>query len=145
MNYIEEIQKGVQSIQVGLGDLVDIAMHENEKQIREWITDRWLTGKTPLGDYIGVYRGQGYAELKNRLNSKAGLGNVDLTLTGALGRGIQISGFNDEYEIFSTDWKYNDIVAKYGEINFNISEDEREILFSKIILIVLTELNNAYE
>lgn len=145
MNYVEQLRQGVKNVQSNLDDLIDIAMHENENQIRNWITDRWLTGKTPLGDYIGVYRGQGYAELKNRLNSKAGLGNVDLTLTGALGRGIQISGFNNEYEVFSTDTKYSDIVAKYGEINFNISEPEREILFSKITLIILTELNKAYE
>lgn len=145
MNYLEQLQTNVKSVQSSIEDLVDIAMHDNEKQIREWITNRWLLGKTPLGGFIGVYRGQGYSELKNRLNSKAGLGNVDLTLTGALGRGIRISGFNNEYEIFSTDWKYEKIVEKYGEINFNISEDEREILFSKITLMILTELNNAYE
>lgn len=145
MNYIEQIQKGVKSVQSSLDDLVDIAMHENEAQIRNWITERWLTGRTPTGDLIGMYRFEDYAELKNVMNSYAGFGNVDLTLTGALGRGIKISPFGDDYEVFSSDWKYDKIVEKYGEINFNISEPEREILFSKITLIILTELNKAYE
>jgi len=92
-----------------------------------------------------LYRSEDYADDKYQLNNAAGFGNVDLTLTGALGRGIQISGFNDEYEIFSSDYKYEDIVDKYGYYNFNISEDERKELFDKILVVVLNDvMNNTY-
>jgi len=124
---------------------VDYELHKNEKWIREKIRSRWLLGKKPDGSLIGLYRSEDYAEDKYQLNNAAGFGNVDLTLTGALGRGIQITGFNDEYEIFSTDRKYTDIVEKYGYYNFNISEDERKELFDKILVVVLNDvMNNTY-
>lgn len=117
-------------------------MHEKEKWIRQKIKNRWLLGKTPDGGFIGVYRSQGYAELKARINNQAGLGNVDLTLTGALGDKIAISGFDDEYEIFSEDTKYESIVEKYGYHNFNISDDEERQLFDEIASVVLTDIMN---
>ena len=121
-------------------------MHKNEKWIREQIRKRWLLGKRPAGSLIGLYRSEDYAEDKYNQNNNAGFGNVDLTLTGALGRGIQISGFNDDYEIFSSDTKYEDIVDKYGYYNFNITEDEKKELFDRILSVILLEsINEAYE
>ena len=123
-------------------DLVDYQLHENEKWIREKIRNRWALGKKPDGSIIGLYRSEDYAEDKYKQNSKAGFGNVDLTLTGSLWRGIQISGFNDEYEVFSSDSKYEDITEKYGYYNFNITEDEKELLFNKILVNILTDVMN---
>jgi hypothetical protein len=108
-------------------------MHENEKWIRKTIRNRWKLGKTPEGGVIGLYRSEIYADYKYGENPNAGFGNVDLTLTGALGRGIRISGFNEEYEIYSEDSKYEDIKDKYGEYNFNISEQEQIELFKRIV------------
>lgn len=123
-----------------LQDLVDYQMHENEAWIRQRIRDRWLLGKRPDGSIIGLYQSEDYAEEKYSKNSLAGFGNVDLTLTGSLWRGIQISGFNDEYEIFSTDSKYDEIKDKYGEYNFNITEEEKQMLFDKILVNVLMDV-----
>ena len=120
-------------------------MHENEKWIREKIKNRWSLGKKPDGSIIGLYRSEEYAREKFSKNTSAGFGNVDLTLTGSLWRGIQISGFNDKYEIFSSDSKYEEITEKYGDYNFNITDDERKILFDKIINNVLINiLNKTY-
>lgn len=115
-------------------------MHEKQAWIREKIRKRWLLGKRPDGSMIGLYRDEGYAEYKLGLNNEAGFGNVDLTLTGALGRGIRISGFNDEYEVFSEDQKYESIVERYGYYNFNITEQEKNELFDKILSIILLDV-----
>lgn len=119
---------------------MDYQLHENEAWIRQKIRDRWALGLKPNGDIIGLYRSEDYAEEKYRQNSKAGFGNVDLTLTGSLWRGIQISGFNDEYEIFSSDSKYDEITDKYGDYNFNITEEEKQHLFDKILVNVLMDV-----
>ena len=73
------------------------------------------------------------------MNSLAG-GDVDLTLTGALGKGIKVKPLGDDFEIFSTDSKFDEIADKYGDYNFNISEDEKIILFDKIMANVLNEI-----
>jgi hypothetical protein len=121
---------------------VDYQLHENEEWIKQTIRSRWSLGKKPDGSIIGLYASKEYARDKFRENSSAGFGNVDLTLTGSLWKGIQISGFNDEYEVFSKDSKYDEIVDKYGEYNFNISETEKKILFDRILVNILTSVMN---
>jgi hypothetical protein len=72
------------------------------------------------------------------MNSSAN-GNVDLTLTGALGRGLTIKKkTNKEYEIFSTDSKFDKISDKYGIENFNMSNKQMTQLFDELYL-------NAFE
>jgi hypothetical protein len=121
---------------------VDYQLHANEEWIKQTIRSRWSLGKKPDGSIIGLYASEEYARDKFRENSSAGFGNVDLTLTGSLWKGIQISGFNDEYEVFSKDSKYDEIVDKYGEYNFNISETEKKILFDRILVNILTSVMN---
>lgn len=132
MDYITPVKKEVVNQISQIASLVDFELHKEENWIRETIRQRWLLGKRPDGSLIGLYRSEDYANYKFNENNKAGFGNVDLTLTGALVRGIRISGFNDEYEIYSEDTKYEDIVEKYGYYNFNISEDEQKELFQRI-------------
>ena len=145
MDYPTALVNNVKKVIGSIKDLILLGVLENEKQIRDWITKRWLTGKTPNGDLIGFYQGYDYAEFKNVMNSFAGLGHVDLTLTGALGKGIRVNPISkDKFEIFSTDWKYNDIAEKYGELNFNISEPEKKMLYSKIVMVIMQEIDKAY-
>lgn len=144
MNYIEPIYKEVLDLRSELEDIIDYAMFDNEDEIRNMIRQRWLTGKRPDGSLIGWYRSETYANQKYSQNSSAGFGNADLTLTGALGRGIVISGFNGEYEIYSNDSKYEEIVENWGEWNFNISEEEKRVLFDNIIKVIFDKLNIAY-
>jgi hypothetical protein len=139
-------------------DLVNSQIKQNESQIRETIRDRWVLGKLPDGSSIAKYslassyevnRKAGYAKyyvFKHDLNKKAGLGNVDLTLTGALGKGIKVKVAQDNFEIFSTDEKFEDIISRYGDYNFNLSEDEKKELFDNIINNVINiVLNQIYE
>lgn len=125
--------------------IIEAEMYNNEEQIAKWIRDRWLTGKDPNGNLIGMYRFEDYAEEKYNLNSFAGFGNVDLTLSGRMGRSIEISGFNNSFEVFSTVGYYDEIVEKYGEVNFNITEPERKRLFDAIIMVIFDKIDKAYE
>ena len=95
-------------------------------QVRKTIKERWLRGKTPDGGRIGAYKVVNYALFKKEKNPLAGFYMVDSTLTGSLGNKITFLMLSEsEYEIFSTDEKYNDIVEEYGDYNFNLREDEK--------------------
>jgi len=146
MNYIAPIEKKAKSRLSEIQILVGIALKEREDWVRNKIRARWKLGKKPDGTFIGTYStssmGAEYAFFKNQINPSAGLGQVDLTLTGALGKGIKISSFNDKAEIYSTDEKYDDIVSKYGDYNFNITEEEENELFTYIYDDINTKLLN---
>lgn len=146
MNYVEPYKKKAQSRLSEIQILVGIAMKEREDWIRNKIRSRWKLGKRPDGSFIGTYStsqmGAEYAFFKNKINPDAGLGQVDLTLTGALGRGIKISSFNDKTEVYSTDEKFDEIVNKYGDYNFNITEEEENELFAYIYDEINTKLIN---
>ena len=63
---------------------------------------------------IGRYRNSVYAQYKNSLNPVAGLGNVDLKLTGAFFRGMTMRLQTDEIEVQSSDSKEAGLIEKYG-------------------------------
>lgn len=88
-----------------------------------------------------------YANEKYSKNKKAGFGNTDLTLTGALGEGISIRPLgSDKIEIFSKDEKYNKIVEDFGEWNFNVSDKEWEFLVTPILIKVIEDIfNRVYQ
>jgi len=104
----------------------------NSEQIVEGIRRRWAFGKDVNGGIIGRYRNQDYRAFKVSTNPRAG-GNVDLTLTGALGQGLTIRKAGDKkYEVFSTDYKYERIAIKYGIEQFNLDSQQQEELFDML-------------
>lgn len=108
----------------------------NSESLVEGIRRRWLFGKDPNGGIIGNYSnspmGRDYQSFKVSFNPNAG-GTVDLTLTGALGRGLTFRKIsNTEYEIFSTDSKFDKIADKYGLEQFNLDEQQRNELFDML-------------
>lgn len=150
MNYLQQIKKGLSHFKTQVNSLEQIAVLQQDNQIKKWIRERWLLGKTPDGELIARYStsdiGADYAFFKNKVNPLAGVGNVDLTLTGALGKGIRVlPRSKNEYVIFSVDNKFNAIADKYGYDNFNISKDEFIILANNIISYLVTELNKRYK
>jgi len=111
----------------------------NSSEIIDGIKQRWLFGKDPNGDIIGQYRNSEYQAFKVSYNSKAN-GYVDLTLTGDLGKGLKISKISqNEYEIFSTDWKFGQIADKYGLKQFNLDKVQRIELFEMLTYFALEE------
>jgi hypothetical protein len=76
------------------------------------------------GEIIGEYASESYAIFKERKNPLAG-GTVDLILTGSTKNNLKVISLgNGEFELESTDIKWNSLVEKYGDnitlINFRI-------------------------
>ena len=121
----------------------------NSESLVEGIRRRWLFGKDPNGGIIGNYSnspmGRDYQSFKVSFNPNAG-GTVDLTLTGALGRGLTFrKRSNTEYEIFSTDSKFDKIADKYGLEQFNLDEQQRNELFDMLTFYAYEEyLRNVW-
>src|SRR5690606_4038083 len=103
-----------------------------ESEIRQLIKSRWKLGKRPDGSLIGFYRDVDYAIFKQQINSVAG-GDVDLTLTGSLGDRIKVILQSKGIEIYSDDWKFEQISTKYGIDNFNITEEQENKLLDEIM------------
>lgn len=115
----------------------------NSETLVEGIRKRWLFGKDPNGGIIGNYSnspmGRDYQAFKVSFNPNAN-GYVDLTLTGALGRGLTFrKKSNTEFEIFSTDTKFEKIADKYGLEQFNLDEQQRNDLFDMLTLYAYEE------
>lgn len=136
-SYINKLEKAKNNVE---SDVLTLLI-ENESEIRAMIKQRWLLGKRPDGDIIGVYRNNLYQVFKSELNNTAG-GTVDLTLTGDLGNRIKATLENKGIEIISTDEKFNDISEKYGLDNFNITEEEENELLDGIMVEVVTNIFN---
>jgi len=110
-------------------------------KVKQLIKDRWKKGQKPDGSKIGLYSCYSYSVFKEKLNPLAGFGIVDLTLTGGLGDKITFGLLSDtEYMIFSTDEKYNNIIEKYGDWNFNITQKERNEIVAEITKKVVNEI-----
>ena len=111
----------------------------NGENVAEGIRHRWLFGKDPNGGIIGNYRNSEYQAFKVSMNSNA-KGYVDLTLTGALGRGLTFRRKSrTEYEVFSTDSKFEMIADKYGIENFNLDYVQLQELLETLTLLALED------
>ena len=141
-SYINKLEKAKNNVE---SDVLSLLI-DNESEIRAMIKQRWLLGKRTDGDIIGVYSdsdySNGYAEQKNRMNPKAGYGNVDLVLSGDLVGRIKTVLENKKIEIISTDDKFEDILENYGADNFNITEEEETELLDGIMVEVVTNIFN---
>lgn len=80
------------------------------------------------------------------LNPSAG-GHVDLTLTGSLGDGLTVKKItNIDFQILSTDSKYDKIGNKYGFEEFGITDLEWHDLEQEILNFAIeTMINRTYE
>lgn len=141
--YTDILLRGLNSIRQEVKPTFDAFFYEKEDYIRNTIRNRWLLGIKPDGSRIGVYYDNEYQEYKYFKNPQAG-GEVDLTLTGDLGRAIEIFNTPNGFEIFSKDWKFEDIAEKYGYINFNITENETDQIINEISSITLVYLYKKY-
>ena len=132
------------AFKVSAGEIETFFYNEFERifpLIKKSIKERWKTGQKPDGSRIGLYSWYSYSLFKEEKNPLAGFGVVDLTLTGSLGDKLTFGLLSEnEYMIFSTDEKYRDIVEKYGEYNFNITDKERYNIVAEITKKVVNEI-----
>lgn len=141
MDYIEKIKSKAQSQKQKASQVIGQLIILNKNNIFEDVKRRWKIGESSLGGIIGEYSnsplGQEYKSYKMSINPSAG-GNVDLTLTGALGRGLTIKKINStDYKLFSTDSKYEMLGDKYGFDEFGLSESEWLEMQSELLVFAL--------
>lgn len=138
MEYTEEEYNRVISQKSIFDDIVLQSVNEVKDNIRETIKIRWSEGESVNGGKIlNKSTGKGYSQLayknmKLMKNPKAS-GDVDLTLTGALGDAITlIATTSGDYEIISEDSKYLEIGNKYGFDEFGLNNEEM-IFYMKLL------------
>ena len=94
---------------------------DNMRNLQE--TQLVFTGKGSDGKTLKRYRNQDYAVYKHGLNPYPGLGVPDLKLTGAFLRNLKVVILtNRQYEIISTDAKYQDLLDKYGDTMLGLNK-----------------------
>lgn len=108
-------------------------MKENEQDVVELNRQQLLQGLTAENDLVGEYRSVGYAIQKERMNPKAGFGNVDLKFTGEFYTGFSLIIDGNQYLIFSVNWKTNKLVKKYGDGIFGLNDESRRKLWTDIV------------
>ena len=146
MEYIDRELEDARLKKMTFREIVEECVAQIEPEMVESIRKRWLSGKSANGGHIvNKKTGKGYAnkayeKIKRAKNPEAG-GNVDLTLTGALGKGLTVlkSG-SDQYKIISTDSKYREIGSKYGFEEFDLSDQEADYFMNKIETLVESKL-----
>jgi hypothetical protein len=138
MNYQKQLRKA-QKEKRNLSQTIGTLIIFNSATLVEGIRRRWLFGKGVDGNIIGQYRNRDYEMFKVGLNQNAN-GNVDLTLTGALGLGLTIKKNSDKtYEVFSRDNKYQEISKKYGLRQFNLDSQQTDELFDMLYLMAMEQ------
>lgn len=133
MNYIttyqDQLKKSISQSEISkiVGDLIILNTGVLITDVRE----RWQHGQSVSGGIIGRYSWDDYRLYKQSLNPLAG-GNVDLMLTGALSDALTVRKVGNEYQIFSTDSKYEKLGRQYGFEEFGITEQQAAEFFDQL-------------
>ena len=150
-SYLSKLETAKSNVE---NDLLSLIL-DREDDIRDMIKKRWTDGYIDSSNLLqnqysktSKYRVSGnefYYLFKNNLNPKAGLGNVDLILTGALVEGIKTILQNKGIEIISDNWKYDLIGKHYGYGVYNITEEqENELLDEVMAQVVINAFNKIW-
>lgn len=133
MNYIQKYQLELSKEVANIETYVRANFFAYKPKIKKLIKERWKQGLKPDGTKIGRYFSGEYASEKSKQNPQAGFGNVDLILSGSLVNNIDVLLQNNSiFEVISRDDKFWKIAEKYGDDNFNLSEDQTEVIFKEI-------------
>jgi hypothetical protein len=104
--------------------ILDI-VNDNEWMLVDLNTQQLMNGMDAQGSALQEYRSASYAAMKQRLNPK---GVTDLKLTGAF-HDSMIAATEKWPVIFSaSDRKTEQLVSKYGEEIFGLSEKSKTVL-----------------
>lgn len=113
-----------------LKNLVNIEIINNEEKLVDVKKQQYLVGdifsngkKAKYSKKSRVVEGgtELYRDFKNKLNPKAGLGNVDLILSGSFINSFFLKEKGEGYIFESNDSKADDLLGRYGEDIFNLN------------------------
>lgn len=117
-----DIDKLIQNTQaLDTTEVVRVAMEQVAPELLEAQRQQMLRGFNSTGGRIGKYRNPRYAQMKFLQNPLAGLGFVDLRLTGVF-QGEAFVEIKTDRTVFGTkDPKVDKILGKYGSATFGLS------------------------
>lgn len=92
----------------------------NREQMMDGLRNDGNTIGSPPGR---PYMSLKYAKEKNEMNSRPGIGNPDLKLTGAFHASMQMDVQNDVILVTATDPKAEDLEKKYGSRIYGLGGD----------------------
>ena len=129
MDFTKLLQKSKQE-KSRIPQTIETTILFNSSNITKQIKGRWKFGKSVDGGIIGRYKSKSYQAFKIEKNGNAD-GTVDLTLTGSLGDNLVIRRKGQlQYEIISTDWKFDWISNEYKKLKeFNLDAEQQQELF----------------
>lgn len=130
MAYTDEIFEGLENLDIKA--IAGEAIDETREKLMNLQRDQLLHGLRADGKLIGKYRNNKYARVKNQMNPLAGLGNVDLKLTGAVHNELFVDVRDNEYIIDSADSKMADLVEKYDD-PLGLTEDNEQIYIDETL------------
>ncbi len=113
-----------------LKNLVNIEIINNEEKLVDVKKQQYLVGdifsngrKAKYSKKSRVVEGgtELYRDFKNKLNPKAGLGNVDLILSGSFINSFFLKEKGEGYIFEASDSKADDLLKRYGEDIFNLN------------------------
>lgn len=141
-NYMTRQQKTLEELlnPTNLTRLVSAILQINTPNVVSLVRHRWEQGESIRGGIIGTYAWEDYKQYKMSLNPKAG-GYVDLMLTGSLVDNLTLERVSEGiFKIISTDEKYQKIARRYGEMEFGITEEQKQELYADITNVAVTEI-----
>jgi len=97
-------------------------VQETSEEVLNMNRAQLMQGMDSQGNSLGKYQSESYARFKRTLNPR---GVVDLKLTGSFHENFFIAS-EVPLIIWSYDEKTNDLVEKYGEDIFGLTEDNRK-------------------
>lgn len=108
---------------MSITDIVGTAMENTQKRLTDAQRNQMLEGLDSNGKKIGKYKSKTYAAKKFAMNPLAGLGNIDLKLTGEFQAAILVDVRPDNQSLVfsSADEKTAMLVSLQGKDIFGLS------------------------
>lgn len=126
-------------------NIIDDYIESNENAILNLVRKRMKQGIGVNGGNIGTYASLSYSYFKQSYNPLAG-GYVDLYLTGALHKSLEINKYGTGYFVITaSDSKYFSLAEKYGEEQFGLTDDEHNKVKEESVKEVINQISKCYE
>lgn len=121
MSGINEMIRRLEAMSIT--DVVGVAMENTQKRLTDAQRNQMLEGLRSDGKKIGKYKSKTYAAKKFAMNPMAGLGNIDLKLTGEFQAAIlvDVRPGSQSLVFSSADEKTSMIVSLLGKEVFGLS------------------------
>lgn len=139
MATILDIQENLKNVKSNIKSIASRAVQDTEVEFLKLNVEQLEHGFDSQKKRLKKYRSKEYADFKSSLNSLPGNGNPDLILTGAFTESFNLNVSGDNFKIFASDQKANDLTKKYGDDIFGLTEESNEFYAQNPVLLAMME------